>query len=308
MDTNWERATPIYDISLECVKDIFSLWVNSTVVREYRAIGLGCRNSNYIVFTQKGEYLLRILPDKKSYQNEINVHRKVADVVNVPRLYHTMVYKGLCVLIYEYIESTSLQKVFEDNTYDKTDIIKQVAESSAKIHNLGLNNTHGLLELDVPPFEMWYDYFLGNSNVKARLGSDIIKRVRSLIVDSKQPLAKIDKYQSLIHSDFRPANMIIDNNKIVYFVDWESACKGHILADIGQFFRYSELFSDEDVSNFKTHYNEVADVKLPKEFCKLSKLRDLVNPLQMLTSDADKPVMYRDLIDVVISTLEYFSK
>jgi thiamine kinase-like enzyme len=182
-----------------------------------------------------------------------------------------------------------------------------VAKELAKIHNLGLNNTHGLLELDVPPFEMWYDYFLENNNVKERLGSDIIQRVRSLIKDNKQSLTQIDKYHSLIHSDFRPANMIIDSNNIVYIVDWEYSCKGHILADIGQFFRYSEMFSSEDIANFEVHYNKIADVKLPKDFYNLCKIRDLVNPLQLLSSDLDKPVMYKDLANVIIGTLDYFS-
>lgn len=306
MDTKWERSIPIHDISLEYIMDIFKIWNENIVVRDYRAIRLGCRNSNYIVSTQKGEYLLRVSLDKKSYQNEINVYQKVDDVVNVPRLYHSMVYNGICVLIYEYIESTSLQKIFEDSSYDKTDAIAQVAKALAMIHNLGLNNTNGLLKLDIPPFEMWYDYFLENSNVKERLGSDIIKRVRNLIIDNKQSLTKIDEYHSLIHSDFRPANMIIDNNNIVYFVDWESACKGHILADVGQLFRYGELFCTEDIECFKTYYDKAANVKLPNDFFKLSKIRDLVNPLQMLSSNANKPCMYRDLIHVIVSTLEYF--
>ncbi|MCK5129572.1 MAG: phosphotransferase [Clostridiales bacterium] len=147
---------------------------------------------------------------------------------------------------------------------------------------------------------------MSNKNTAKRLGGELVDKIKALISDNVHLLDEIDNIKSMIHNDFRPANMIIDDKYNVYYVDWEFATYGHSLADIGQFSRYSSLFDDEDVKNFEQTYNSYANRKLPKNWHSLCKLRDLVNPLQMLGSEADKPIMYEDLKKIVEDTMKYF--
>lgn len=118
---------------------------------------------------------------------------------------------------------------FEDS------IIRQVAESVAYIHNFDVVN-NGEFDNDYPLFLTWYDLFLEKDNVTEHIGKNIKERVKKLISDQQNNLKVIDKYICFIHSDFRPANMIVDKNNKIWIVDLEFSGFGHSLADIGQFF------------------------------------------------------------------------
>jgi thiamine kinase-like enzyme len=151
----------------------------------------------------------------------------------------------------------------------------------------------------------WYDLFLEKEIVTERIGPEIKNRIKKLIAEKQTCLQQIDQYISLVHSDFRPANMIIDRNNAVWIVDWEFAGYGHSVADIGQFFRYSNCFDRAQIKLFEDTYNSLAYRILPINWYELCKLRDLINPLQMLGESENYPLKYNDLRDVILDTLEY---
>ena len=69
-DLNWERSKPILDIDVDEIVNIFSEYKNDILIIDFSPIQSGCRNSNYVVNTSKGKYLLRI-SDNSSFNNEI---------------------------------------------------------------------------------------------------------------------------------------------------------------------------------------------------------------------------------------------
>lgn len=307
MDNFWERSIPLYNIDLTEIKRIFHDFNNKLAVLSYHEVNIGCRNSNFIVDTNLGTYFLRISPpNDNGYVNEKAVLRLLKNIINIPTLYYTAIYKNRICLIYAYINTVSLQSICSDCTHFNNDIIRQVARSAALIHNFKGESINEFTKLDLPPYSTWYELFLNNSNASRRLGNEIVKRVKRLVSENETNLYIIDSFKSLIHSDFRPANMVIDNNNMVFFVDWEGAGMGHTLADIGQFFRYRNCFDEEQFSLFETEYNEYATVHLPKNWFDLSKLRDLVNPLQMIGANEELPMKYEDLQCIILDTLEYF--
>jgi thiamine kinase-like enzyme len=119
-------------------------------------------------------------------------------------------------------------------------------------------------------------------------------------------LYEIDKYISFTHSDFRPANMLIDKSNSIWIVDWEFSGFGHSLGDIGQFFRYENNFNQKQIRMFQEAYNSSSNRILPSDWYELSKLRDLVNPLQMLGAKENLPQKYTDLKNIVLNTLVFF--
>ncbi|WP_202708866.1 aminoglycoside phosphotransferase family protein [Sporosalibacterium faouarense] len=306
MDHLWERSIPLYKISKYDLNSIFHNFNSSTVLK-FQPINIGCRNTNYIVQTNSGKYLLRICPlNDEGFKNEVAAFKALYDLVNMPKLLSiTKVNENSC-LIYEYIESMSMQSLLLENQILENNVISQVARSAAIIHNLNEDDISGLNELDLPPFDTWYDLFLNNDFAAKRLGADTVNRVKKLVTDHNQLILQIDLYNSFIHCDFRPANMLINKEDKVFFVDWEYAGFGHTLADIGQFFRYEHCFNKEQKRLFEKEYNSVAKIKLPRNWYDLSKLRDLVNPLQMIGSNRELPQKFRDLKGIVIDTLEYF--
>ncbi len=91
--------------------------------------------------------------------------------------------------------------------------------------------------------------------------SDRVFYVYEYISARRELMPEINRYQAFIHSDFKPANMLVTNDDKVYIVDWEYACTGHLIADIGQFFRYRQHFSVSDFELFESVYNEYANIR-----------------------------------------------
>ena len=302
MDLRWERCIPVYNITFNEVKKIFIDFNPHLIVKEYKLVTIGGMKSNYIVSTNIGNYFLRITPkSSKGYKNELRSYLILKNIVNVPAPVYVKVYDKFNTIIYEYINGVSLQGV---SLTDK--IIKQVSEDIAKIHNVS-KEVYSEYELfEYPALETWYDLFLSNDRAKDRLGDDIVDRVKKLISAKNQELKIIDSYKAYTHSDFRPSNMIITKEGNIFYIDWEFGNYGHVLGDIGQFFRFDEDFSWDKINIFEEKYNEISRFDLPENWYELAKLRDLINPLQMLGAEGEAPIKYRDLRNIVIKTLIFF--
>lgn len=304
MDVLWERSVPIYKMSIGSMLNIFRKFDNGIKINGYKLINVGARNSNYIVDTSLGKFFLRICPEgSEGYRNELVSYLLLKERINIPRPLYVDNIGFTKYVIYEYINGVSLQGVSLTEG-----MITKIAEALGRIHNLKEEEYSKYKIFKFPPFKLWYDLFLDNENLKMRLDDDIICRVKKLVSEKSNELEVIDSYKGYTHCDFRPSNMIIDKLGDIYYVDWEFSNYNHILGDIGQFFREfnGRAISSSILELFEEKYNGVSEVKLPKGWFDLAKLRDLVNPLQMLGDDANAPRKYEDLKKIVIETLEYF--
>jgi thiamine kinase-like enzyme len=306
LDLSWERYMPVLRITRDEVKNAFTEYDHTITVSDFNAIQLGCKNSNFIVCTNKGRFLLRIT-DFTEFNNEVAAYELVKGKINIPNLLFHSMKQHMNIFIYQYINGVSLQKHIIENNQCPYSLLEQVAEASAIIHSTPAEKSAGLAELDVPPFAVWYKAFLDHPMLRARIGEEQCERIQRFVFNKQIFISQIDSIKSFVHSDFRPANMLVDEHNHVCIVDWEGACRGHSLADIGQFFRYRPFFNDTHMSLFEQVYNSYADRKLPGNWFELSLFRDLVNPLQLLSSNQDAPLRNADLITIIESILAYWN-
>lgn len=305
LDLDWERSVDILPINHKELSNIFSKFHKKLTVYDFNLISLGCRNSNYVVITNNGNYLFRMSPVGE-INNEKVAYNLLNNIINIPKLLYHSAENYAHVFIYEFIDGISLQKYIIDTNRCDSDLISQVAKTAALIHNTPKDKLNDLTEINTPPFERWYEYFLSIPYIKDRLGDELFEKLRRCVINRQSLMPEIDKYVSLIHCDFRPANMLINKKFEIFFVDWEYACLGHSLADVGQFFRYRSFFSNADMVLFEKVYNEYADAKLPINWIDLSSLRDLINPMQMLSAKQEFPLKNKDLICIINKTLDYW--
>jgi thiamine kinase-like enzyme len=307
MDHLWERSIPFYKTEINEIAELFQQYDKNILVLDFLPINIGCRNSNYKIQTNQGPYLLRICtPNDTNYRKEKLISELLSSKIHIPRLLYMSELRSAnrTALIYEYISGSPMIEILIHKTKFEDAIIMQVAESAAHIHNHNIPDNR-IFDNDYPPFMTWYDLFLEKEIVTERIGPEIKNRIKKLIAEKQTCLQEIDQYISLVHSDFRPANMIVDRNNAVWIVDWEFAGYGHSIADIGQFFRYSNCFDRTQIKLFEDTYNSLANRILPTNWYELCKLRDLINLLQMLGESENYPLKYSDLRDVILDTLEY---
>lgn len=306
LDLVWERSAPIWDMDIVELKKIFAEYDRALVITNFKIIQIGCKNSNYIVSSNAGKYLLRITR-RNDFSNENAVFALLKGKINVPELLFYAANEKTNIFIYQYIYGDSLQKRIIESNECEYSLLEQVAEAAAVIHSSPQESASKLAALEAPPIEMWYEVFLNNPIVKQQINDDIHKRIRKLIIDKQEFIPAIKKYKSLVHSDFRPANMLVDKHNQVYFVDWESAWWGYSLVDIGQFFRYIQFFGDSHINLFKKTYSACANRDIPDNWFELSLFIDLVNLLQLLSIKQDAPLRNADLINIINKKLEYFN-
>lgn len=304
MDTSWERSIPFLEMDGEQAEAILRQWRDDLRVLSVQPIRVGCRNSNHHAQTNQGDYLLRLTPEgSRLHRNEWAAYRALRDRVRMPALHAMIPVAARHALVYEYIPSVSLESL-ETPEYP-ADILDQAARLAAAIHSSP--PVPGLAEAHYPPYETWYRLFIEDPHAKARLGEARAARILGLVKRKARELRAIDAFHGLIHADFRPANMLLDTQGLVHVVDWEYVGQGHLLGDIGQFFRYRNRFSPTDMARFERVYNAHAERPLPTDWQSLSMLRDLVNPLQGLGGAQERPNMQADwlrLIDEDLAVLD----
>ena len=153
MDDIWERSVPFHRISAADLSQVFKRFRANLTVLSYKEVNVGCRNSNYIVTTEEGRYFLRICPqNEKSYVTEEPMFERLDNSVSIPELHFVTEVDNRGCLIYQYVDSVSLQSVCSGDVRVGNDIVGQVARNTASIHNLKADDLAGLIKPDVPPF------------------------------------------------------------------------------------------------------------------------------------------------------------
>lgn len=305
MDSGWERTIGFVHVSLQEARKLFRQYDPPLTVYEIVPILRGCRNTNYRVDTSHGPFLLRFSAEERAAEREATVCEAFSPLLHVPKLLYWGVNgNGGPFCIYEYISGVPLSVVLEKETCPP-EVAAQAGRSAAMIHGSSPKGQYSTLS-DFPPFEEWYDLFLDHPRLRSRIDDETAARAKALVRGMSEAMAAISSHTGFIHADFRPANMLLDENGILWILDWEFAGYGHTLADIGQFFRYRRCFSEKAIEAFSREYEGTSGVDLPPRWVDLAKLRDLVNPLQMLCGEAEAPNKYDDMQNLVQDTLRYF--
>lgn len=296
MDIYWERSCPYFNLDKSQIKEIFTIFQHNEI-DEVKLIEIGCRNSNFILKTKTGKYLLRVTSqDSALVANELALNQELASIIKVPKMLDYSQNNKRYFILYEFIQGSNFSHFLCTEKIKEEHII-QVGQSLAKIHSF--QPIFKVQEFELPPFSTWFNLFLSNKKTQNLVGEKRIKMIHNFLMNNHNLLDDIERLKSFVHSDFRPANMILASNDEIYIVDWEYCTNGHSLADIGQFFRYKECFSKHDKILFAQAYNSYAETKLPDNWYLLGRIRDLINPLQSLGNVGKKLQQERDLLKVI---------
>ncbi len=300
MDSKWERVIPYIELNVETAEKMMSVINPGEKIQKISLIKNGLRNSNYRIEYDNKKFLLRIYGVNDDWWKK--------EKVRVPKLYYlgeefSIINKPYA--IFEYVNGPTLDEYLQNENYDKN-VISEIGQNLALVHETPYNEV-GFFEdslvvtTKLPPLREWYDMFL-SGNTERKLGTELSDKVRKYIGDNENNIKRIEERIAFVHNDFRPINIIINDNK-PYFIDWEGSMAGHIFGDIGQFLRIKEQITEKNEKLFIDSYNNITKNKLPEDYKELAKIRDLINPIQMLNSKHDLHNKDRDLINIIRATI-----
>lgn len=315
MEYDWERTFPFLEIDKSIVGKLFEGILEEKNIINVIPVNEGCRTTNYIVQTNQArkKYVLKIFfSTEQNYKKEIKLLTKLKENETIPvnkvyKISSDEIIQNKEYAIYEYIEGKTIGQAISEGYVLEETLVRDVAKYLAKIHSYKFNKTGFLdenlnIREELPPLISWYENFMGDRAQK-RLGKNIIEKINSIVKENKKILIQLDEDIRLVHGDFQGTNILVKDNRLSGILDWEFAMAGHPLADIGQFFRYEEYFNKNLIQEFESEYNKNSSYKLIDDWYKVSKLRDLVNLIQLIDLEENMPNKYANIKDIIINNI-----
>ena len=317
MDTHWERTCPYYRLDKRTATQIMKRLTEHNAVETLELLTDGKRNTNYKVTMTNGKrpYLLRIYCNADDiWRNEFAIYHALKETLPLPEIYDSDYNSSLLdrpFAIVEYIPGQTLAQVVADtHNFSNPALFAALGERLACLHQTHYDRV-GFLDhrLEVtqplPPLQTWYQMFL-SEQTERKLGQRRVQTIQRIVETMTPVFEEMEQAIRLVHGDFRPTNILVNDNGTYTIIDWEFCMAGHPIADIGQFLRYKEQVSPEHEQRFIESYQRASSYQLPPDYNTIARLRDLVNLLQMLTIKEKLPYKDHDLTRLIDTTLNMF--
>ena len=311
MDIEWERICEIVRVDINTANRLFKCFDSQKTVEDIEIFTGGKRTTNYKIRLKESEqkFVLRIYPENdRSCHKEFTLQNTLKNHLPVPEMYYLNEDKLIIdkpFSIVQFLDGITLDKYLEGNNCISESLAQKIGEILAIIHQ---KEFEGLLEENsqhtdgLPLILSWYDYLLNNRAVE-RLGTRVINKLKKFIQENNELLGRMAQNFVFSHGDFRPANIMVKDGRLIGIIDWEGALSAPDYYDIGQFTRYKEHMSDKAKNRFIGGYNQNTRRPVGKDWEKLSKLMDLVNILVFLDNEEEKPKLFADMKILLEKTL-----
>lgn len=321
MDHHGERRNPIIQLDEKSAEFLLNDSGSITPIRAIHLYSSGYSNTNYrIELADFSVVVLKVFTNSlEKAKLEIRLLQHVEGRVAVPKvLYFDTSLKQIpyCFALLECKSGQLLGHAFKQ--FQKDDALKIGLElgqtlaqlSQFRFSSLGLLNSD--LKIQEKFDDMWEFFFpfiescLIHGKAKERLGDDLTQRVLRLITENQSLVKENTIGASLVHGDFNGKNILVElqngNWTVNTILDWEFACAGPYLIDLGNLLRYDAqlptAFEKGIVSGFLQ-----GGGYLSRSWKKVAKLLDLMNLCEFLNTKMERPILWEDSKSLIMDTL-----
>jgi aminoglycoside phosphotransferase (APT) family kinase protein len=295
-------------------------------VGEYAVLAAGLANTN-IRFRLQGEestYVLRLhTRDKEAAGREREVMRylvknPLSSIPVAPLLYSDPgPERGNCPYsIWGFVEGTLLQELFM--TLPGSELVEIAGACGRVLASLAAHRFPQCGEFG-PELEILQEYgcpsrfvpdavhqALFEGRAGERLGVEFRDALWRVVERASPNLELIDGRYTLVHADYKRSNLLVERSGLTWNVaavlDWEFACAGPPLIDVGLFLRAGEALPDGFRDAFASGYRD-AGGELPADWLPLSRLVDVVSKVTFLDDPRDRPRVFAETVGVVKETI-----
>lgn len=331
---DWEKRNVTYQLPEGTVEKMVQLAYPDKKLISHELISGGCANLNIKIQleNEKHPLILRVyLRDKDAAYREqklaallkeIPLRSSARQAVPVPLTHHIGEIEGHHFAITEFMPGISLRDFLLNNTPDAISaIMSEVGTILSKITAHEFSEA-GFLnkELEVIPDEFdnvikFAQNCLNDKTVLSVLDPSVIAEIKKVIAQYAY-LFLTDNEKHLVHGDFDPANILVDNINgswvITGILDWEFAFSGSYLWDVANMLRYAHKMPHEFQSSF-TEAMEKNGITLPTYWRTIVHLLNLSSLLDLLKrsdpqNHPNRCADIRELIDHILSELNNMQK
>lgn len=315
IDISHERRNPTIYLSPQKANEILSDSFNiKNLCCRINLLSQGLSNTNYkLIFRERPPLVLRIYcRDASNAEKELLISKFFNNSLIIPKIYpsHTKHKQFNCSLMefseginmldaIQYKKINNLEKLYL-NLGEKLNEIHAYCEQEFINHKKLISDIE---EIEPPiSFLACLSTSLKSPNFIKRAGKDRAEILENLYKNQEKEIAKLTSNMSLIHGDFKPANILVNlnTNKVSTIIDWEFAKCGPQLLDIATLFRYNSLLDQESLYLiFKKSYKFL---KLPT--LKELKILDTVNLCSLLAGQKERPKFYKSILEILDLTLK----
>ena len=263
--------------------------------------GTGGGNTHYQIEAEGGPYILRLyVRYPKAVIKEQQIHEQLKHQDFIPQLLYANESPPLA--LFRKHPGKRLSEVPWPNNLSFT-----LGGTLAGIHSItfpwsGLC-TNGLVpdgsfdKETSPYYRETLRLLTQEKRVAKRLGPDLTRQTFRWMEAEQASFPKLGAQSHLVHSDFRPENLLYNAKEGLCVLDWEFAHVGNPLIDFGILLRHAHCFP-LDTAQLKAGY-ESGGGTMPPDWEKTAALGDLVNILEVLSRPVALPKIFAFLTDAL---------
>ena len=319
-----QRAAPFVALNRATVEALFTPITGRTTLGEVAPVDGGLVNTLYRVTTATGAvYALRVYADgdgrpsaEERFRREREVLARIAQFVPVPHVAvaddsRTVVRAPY--LIYRWVDGITLNDCRRRHSASALMALAEpLGRLLATIAAIGVDDqafTGTVRRLPgIAESLADADARLASSLARDRLGPKAADALRAALTANRPRLIELEAHSGLVHGDFGGRNVIVRSPDDVSWdvtsvIDWESAAIASAFWDVGSLFRYHTRYSPEFLASFARGYS-AAGGTLPDEWCRLARLIDVTQLVQVLSEDRDLPWVFEECRAIVGSLIQ----
>lgn len=202
----------------------------------------------YEVIQSSGEKLiLKICPKDQHFFREVYFLRELKDAVPIPKVVEIVEPEQSTpgAILMEHLSGILLEK-----GKLTTQLAYEIGANLAQIHSITANGYGDLLypsNLSSNPEDHWLEKLDESiEECRGHLSNDLTEKASTYVNDNIH-LLKLADGPCIVHRDFRPGNIMIDQGKLNGIIDWASARAGFAQEDF-QAFHLQEWSDSKDVN------------------------------------------------------------
>jgi fructokinase len=324
MQEGWERVHAAVDLSLETLSEMIApVFAPRTVVKA-EALAGGLANTNYKVGVSglREPFVVRVFTrDPSACAREADIFVRVRGVVPIPSLLFVDTEGarvGYPYTLASYVEGTPMTQILASGDAGQIGQAGYAAGWTLAllgqftfpepgefgpglvIANPRAGGGQAFLAYLEPP--------LTAGRARGRLGDALADRVWAFAREHAPLLDAVADEAKLLHADYKATNLLLREEAgqlaMAAVLDWEFACAGAQIFDIGILLRHDRELDPVLTLEFARGFTEAGGA-LPNDWRRMARLADFVNLVTFLDAPGERGALTTDVTRLLVQTLSH---